>query len=233
MLERTDRFIGTRFSKATGPNMMINISRLDCDDQVSCLASGGFRTGLLLLPRTWQYARSSKWSYSDILRNRTDPTPGALITLSFKSGAHKVMRVSKDKKKHACVCFSVVFCGGQWCVSGLTTCPRTACAGRSVYDCALQVCTNSTGPKQERWHFWLTTGEIQLQTVLSVPVLTWAGGSSPSTKVCPWPWCWAIDWPSPILYRALPALRWAAILRNVQVYSARQQADLLQVIGLY
>lgn len=44
-----------------------------------------------------------------------------------------------------------------------------------VYVCkcnrTLQVCTNSAGLKQERWHFWVTTGEIRLQTVLSVPVL--------------------------------------------------------------
>lgn len=36
---------------------------------------------------------------------------------------------------------------------------------------ALQACANSTGLKQERWHFWVTTAEIRLQTVLSVPVL--------------------------------------------------------------
>lgn len=62
--QRTDRFTGRLFSKATGPNMMINISRLDYDDQVSCLASGRFRTHLLLPPLTWQHARSTwKWSH--------------------------------------------------------------------------------------------------------------------------------------------------------------------------
>lgn len=120
--QRTDRFTGTLFSKATGPNMMINISRLD-DDQVSCLASGCFRTGLLLLLLTWLHARiASKWSYCHTFHHRllNNLISVALITFSLYSGMYAATHsIWKNKKRNTFV--FTVFCGGQWCVSGLTT----------------------------------------------------------------------------------------------------------------
>lgn len=101
------------------------------------------------------------------------------------------------------------------------------CECESVCNRALQVCTNSAGLKQERWHFWVTTGEIRLQTVLSVPVLCasqlslgrWIQSSHQGVPTL----CWAIHrWPpsslppSPRLQRALSGLSCGTKWRNTQ-----------------
>lgn len=192
---------GHAVSKATGPNMMINISRLDYDDQVSCLAPGGFRTGLLLLPLTHNMQEAPESEAIVILENWFLNNSPVLLWSHYVSKAVPTKCWWFERTRRNMRVF--VFYSFLWRpVVRVRSDHRPwhcACAGTSVDGRALQVCTNSTGPKLERWHFWLTTGEIQLQTVLSVPVLTWAGGSSPSTKVCPWPCYWAIVWPSPIL----------------------------------